>query len=200
MKKAKYIFIFIIFLCILIIAYLSYNLCRIKYAHFLLLDKSKMTLTEYDYKGNVIYHCSIATGKNPGNKRVKGDCKTPEGVFPIQEILDSKEWKHDFKDDSLGEIKGAYGNYFIRLNVKNHKGIGIHGTHDPLSIGKRASEGCIRLTNEDINEIALRMKIGEIVIITPGKEDVDENDKFQKDTVLKKSITKNSISIKNGKP
>lgn len=145
-----------------------------------------MTLTEYDYKGNEIYHCSIATGKNPGNKRVKGDCKTPEGVFPIQEILDSKEWKHDFKDDSLGEIKGAYGNYFIRLNVKNQKGIGIHGTHDPLSIGKRASEGCIRLKNEDINEIALRMKIGEIVIITPGKEDVDENDKFQKDTILKK--------------
>ena len=33
------------------------------------------------------------------------------------------------------------------------KGIGIHGTHDPDSRGTNATEGCIRLSNEDIDEL-----------------------------------------------
>ncbi|MDD6850571.1 MAG: L,D-transpeptidase [Veillonellaceae bacterium] len=32
-------------------------------------------------------------------------------------------------------------------------GIGIHGTHDPNSIGTNASEGCIRMYNQDVAEL-----------------------------------------------
>jgi lipoprotein-anchoring transpeptidase ErfK/SrfK len=30
----------------------------------------------------------------------------------------------------------------------------LHGTNEPQSIGKRASSGCIRMKNEDIEELA----------------------------------------------
>ncbi|MDP8232695.1 MAG: L,D-transpeptidase [Candidatus Zophobacter franzmannii] len=99
----------------------------------------------------------IAIGLNPGDKQAVGDYRTPIGIFPIVGIEDSSEWEHDF-NDGLGSIKNAYGPWFIRLltnpdtTVSKRKwtGIGIHGTHNPNSIGTRATEGCIRLRNADL--------------------------------------------------
>lgn len=42
----------------------------------------------------------------------------------------------------------------------NKKGIGIHGTNDPDSIGRNASHGCIRLANWDIVKLAGMVKPG----------------------------------------
>lgn len=95
--------------------------------------------------------------------------KTPSGTFPIDEIIDASSWTHDFKDGK-GEIAGAYGPWFISLDTTGLSkgqwgGIGIHGTHDPNSIGKRVSEGCIRLTNEDIQKLKDFAKVGMKVVI-----------------------------------
>ena len=46
------------------------------------------------------------------------------------------------------------------------KGIGIHGTHDPESIGTMVTQGCVRLWNEDLEELKGRVFIGMKVIIT----------------------------------
>ena len=81
-----------------------------------------------------------------------GDHRTPTGKFKIVSIEPSSTWKHDF-GDGKGKISGAYGPWFIRLDAKGWKGIGIHGTHDPDSRGTMATEGCIRLSNEDISEL-----------------------------------------------
>ncbi len=93
----------------------------------------------------------VAVGKNKGQKERIGDNKTPEGSFLVQSIHDSSGWSHDF-NDGKGHIKGAYGPWFIRLKTP-WKGIGIHGTHDPDSIGKDVTEGCIRLNNKDLEEL-----------------------------------------------
>ena len=82
----------------------------------------------------------IACGRALGNKEKPGDMKTPEGLFSVQQIQDASAWTHDF-GDGKGEIRGAYGSHFIRLKTPGHRGIGIHGTHDPASIGTRATEG-----------------------------------------------------------
>ena len=37
------------------------------------------------------------------------------------------------------------------------KGYGIHGTPDPEAVSKRASHGCIRLTNWDALELAMHI-------------------------------------------
>lgn len=184
---------------------------KIKNSTFVIIDKNTMKLSQYNFRGELLQQSAIATGKNYGNKNKIGDMKTPEGIFHISEVVDANDWKHDFKGDSLGEIAGAYGPYFIRLDVPGQKGIGIHGTHDNNSLGTRASEGCIRLKNEDLEQLVKRISTSSIVIITPGMRDVIANsdtirvnkskDKTEK-TVIKpikpkeaKGVTPNTSSI-----
>ena len=134
---------------------------------FLLISKESFTLL---YVGDTqIQEFSCAIGKNQGQKTVAGDMKTPIGVFCIDEIIDASSWTHDF-GDGKGEIQGAYGPWFISLDTNNLSkgqwgGIGIHGTHDPGSIGKRASEGCIRLKNDDVAALKKLVRVGMKVVI-----------------------------------
>lgn len=106
----------------------------------------------YLYKGKQIAKTyDIGVGKNQGNKERRGDNRTPTGSFSIQSIENASSWTHDFRDGN-GVIKGAYGPWFIRLKT-GWQGIGIHGTHDPDSIGSMVSEGCIRMKNEELEEL-----------------------------------------------
>ncbi|MEG0386476.1 MAG: L,D-transpeptidase, partial [Solibacillus sp.] len=43
----------------------------------------------------------------------------------------------------------------------------IHGTNNPSSIGHAVSHGCIRMHNEDVEELARTVPIGTQVIIHP---------------------------------
>jgi lipoprotein-anchoring transpeptidase ErfK/SrfK len=142
-------------------------------ACFVIISKQNMTLQVFDYKGQEKCNFPIACGKNFGNKRQRGDMKTPEGVFRVSEIQNSSGWKHDFKDGQ-GEIEGAYGPYFIRLYTPGHSGIGIHGTHDNNSLGTRATEGCIRLQNENLLKLVKLVRPGTVVVISPSKDDLAE--------------------------
>lgn len=117
-------------------------------------------------QNDTIYKVPVGVGVNIGNKKVKGDQKTPEGCFYIKSIEKSSNWTHDFKDGS-GARKGAYDPYFIRLKIPYINSIGIHGTCFPETIGTRCSEGCIRLRNEDLIELKKYMFVGMQVIIEP---------------------------------
>jgi len=44
----------------------------------------------------------------------------------------------------------------------------IHGTNDPTTIGKRVSSGCIRLRNEDVEDLYQRVGVGTKVVVLPG--------------------------------
>ena len=141
-------------------------------AYFLVISKQEMNVSVYDYKSNLVVSYPMACGKNYGNKRKVGDMKTPEGVYKVQNVHDATLWTHDFHDGK-GVIKGAYGPYFIRLYTPPHTGIGIHGTHDETSIGKRVTEGCIRLHNSDIKELVEKyIYIKMPVIITASDKDI----------------------------
>lgn len=52
------------------------------------------------------------------------------------------------------------GTRWIGLSVK---GFGIHGTNKPRSIGHNASHGCIRLRNEDAEDLFERVRPGDVV-------------------------------------
>ena len=134
-------------------------------ARILVIDKGAMRLAVVSPDGSVEYSYPMACGKNLGDKQESGDMRTPEGTFSVQSIHNSSWWKHDFRDGK-GIIDGAYGPWFIRLNVPGHKGIGIHGTHDSDSMGQRVTEGCIRLRNEDIDELHTLVFPGMMVRIS----------------------------------
>lgn len=113
---------------------------------------SKGNYTLYLYRGkDLVKTYRIAVGRNPGNKLRVGDNRTPVGHFRVRSIENSQSWRHDFGDGN-GMIAGAYGPWFIRLDT-GWKGIGIHGTHDPDSRGTMATEGCIRMSNEEVREL-----------------------------------------------
>jgi len=111
----------------------------------IVIDKSRFELTLY--KGDAVAKVyKIAYGRNPdgADKKAKGDFRTPEGHFWIMSYQPSDTWLH--------EGKYAYGPWFMRLKTP-WNGIGIHGTDEPDSIGKRASDGCVRMHSEDVAEL-----------------------------------------------
>lgn len=52
------------------------------------------------------------------------------------------------------------GTRWIGLSAK---GYGIHGTNDPASIGRNVSHGCIRLRNNEIEELFEMVSVGDTV-------------------------------------
>lgn len=154
--------------------YYKRQIREIPNASFVIISKEDMMLRQYDYKGRILCEYPVAVGKNYGDKKEVGDMKTPEGVFTIEEIQNASAWEHDF-DDGLGPVQGAYGDYFIRLRTPGHKGIGIHGTHDPGSIGTRATEGCVRLNNDNLNDFVKGVHPAMVVVIEPSRRDIMED-------------------------
>ena len=119
------------------------------------------------------YDCCFSRTK--GQKEQEGDMRTPHcsaaNPFHITQIADASTWEHDF-GDGRGPIK-SYGNYFLRLETPGHKGIGIHGsTNNEESVPGRASEGCIRLHDDDIIDLAENFAyVGMPVIIKAEEAD-----------------------------
>lgn len=163
------------FLSLLLGTFLTANLASADEQHLIKVHKQSYTLELFE-EGNAVplKVYGVAVAKNPGDKQMTGDNRTPTswgsavaiparyagaamGVpstqvpFVVEEICDASFWTHDF-GDGKGVIEGAYGPWFISLDT-GWIGIGIHGTHDPASIGTMASEGCIRLRNEDVAEL-----------------------------------------------
>lgn len=132
---------------------------------FIVISKKDLLLTVYaPVAGDTVpvANFKVCLAKNKGQKKGDGDMTTPESEpgkpFKIIQIQDASTWCHDF-GDGRGSIK-AYGNWFLRLETP-FKGIGIHGsTNNRESVPGRASEGCIRLLDEDI--ITLKEKYARL--------------------------------------
>jgi lipoprotein-anchoring transpeptidase ErfK/SrfK len=41
----------------------------------------------------------------------------------------------------------------------------IHGTNEPSTIGQAVSSGCIRMTNDDVQDLYERVRVGTPVIV-----------------------------------
>lgn len=102
---------------------------------------SAKTLTVYR-SGSIFREFLVATGKP--------STPTPVGGFTIVN-----------KQIDPG---GPYGTRWLGLSKR---GYGIHGTNDPSSIGTAASNGCIRMYNEDIEALFSITNVGTPVRILP---------------------------------
>jgi len=140
--------------------------------YYIIVRKSAFTLDVYKDTTLVkSYPCAVGLHKN--DKQEEDDYRTPEGNFYVVSIHASSHWEHDFIGDGLGPIKGAYGPWFYRLYTEadstnsglTWKGIAIHGTHLPSSIGHNVSGGCVRLNNNDVVDIKKYIKKGTPVRI-----------------------------------
>lgn len=113
------------------------------------ISKSKFRLYLYN-KGKLFKVYKIATGK--GNK-------TPEGKFVIAAKIKEPEWTNNGVKYPYGTPENVLGTRWMKLRAaatnpnKHLTGYGIHGTWEPSSIGKMASNGCIRMVNKDVEEL-----------------------------------------------
>jgi lipoprotein-anchoring transpeptidase ErfK/SrfK len=138
-----------------------------EYSVLVIKGEHKVYLLDHGKKV-AVWGCAIGKG-GAGQKKKSGDNMTPTGIFRIDEIDDASSWTHDFHDGK-GVIEHAYGPWFLSLDTSQLSkgqwdGIGIHGTHDPQSIGTNASEGCIRLRNEDLKKLHAHVRVGTLVEI-----------------------------------
>jgi lipoprotein-anchoring transpeptidase ErfK/SrfK len=118
----------------------------------IVVDKSRNTLVLYS-KGAAVKKYSVATGKK--------NC-TPVGEFKITDKLVNPTW---FKTGAIlppGSPKNALGTRWMGFDKPAY---GIHGTIEPKSIGTQASEGCIRMLNEEVEELYSLVPTGTKVTI-----------------------------------
>lgn len=89
--------------------------------------------------------------------------RTPIGDFAIVEkIAQPTWWRPDGKAVPYGDTNNVLGTHWLSLNIP---GYGIHGTWEPDTIGKQASAGCIRLLNQDVEELFTLVPEGTPVVI-----------------------------------
>ncbi len=98
---------------------------------------------------------------------------SPIGEWTVRGVAKLPKFRYDKQMLKHGERSGNFhmlppgpnspvGVIWIALNKK---GIGLHGTETPETIGRAASHGCVRLANWDIVRLAQRLKGGTPVSI-----------------------------------
>ncbi len=103
---------------------------------------------------------SAQTVSPVGEWKVRGVAKMPNFRYD-KAMLNKGERSNDFHMLPPGP-NNPVGVIWIALNKK---GIGLHGTNDPDSIGRSASHGCVRLANWDVVRLAGKVKTGVPVSI-----------------------------------
>ncbi len=88
--------------------------------------------------------------------------QTPVGIFVIQSRYPYPTWFHKGTVVSAASPKNFLGSRWLGFDKPQ---FGIHGTIFPELIGQPASKGCIRMKNEDVEELYDFIPMGTIVVI-----------------------------------
>lgn len=78
------------------------------------------------------------------------DSKTPTGKFVINQKLVNPTWYFEGKVYQPNTPENRLGTRWLGISAK---GYGVHGTNDPNVIGTAMTNGCVRLFNEDVEEL-----------------------------------------------
>lgn len=108
----------------------------------------KSTFSMKVYLGNVLVRLyEVGLGENDS---------TPETVFTVTERQLDLPWTNPRTGETFAarHPKNLVGRHFIKIeDGGTNERYGIHGTKDQSSIGKNSSMGCIRLRQNDIEDV-----------------------------------------------
>lgn len=96
---------------------------------------------------------NVATGKNNS---------TPVGTFKVVDKLVNPVW---FKSGAIVPPESPDNILGTRWMGFDVPGYGIHGTTDPNSVGQQLTAGCVRMLNEEVEEIYSLLPAGTQVTI-----------------------------------
>jgi lipoprotein-anchoring transpeptidase ErfK/SrfK len=103
-------------------------------------DKSSNTLKLFS-DGEPVKTYLVATGK---------DNSTPIGTFTIENKLENPTWYKAGIIAPSGSADNILGTRWLGFSLAHY---GIHGTTLPETIGQQASEGCVRMLNQEVEEL-----------------------------------------------
>ena len=158
--------------------------------HAIVVDTQKSRL--YLYKNDngrprFVADYYITQGKLGANKMREGDKKTPVGVYHVTSSLSPKK-VGDFY--GTGAFPINYPNEWDKRQGRNGHGIWLHGTpSDTFSRPPKASDGCVVLSNVDLDSLAKNLQIGLTpVIISNSVEWLSFDDWQNERSALNKKI------------
>lgn len=129
----------------------------------LIVDKKHHRLYVYERTGShtppkLVRDFYVSTGKLDGNKSLRGDFRTPEGVYFITSHIPPEKLPDKY---GVGAFPVNYPNELDRKLGKTGYGIWLHGT-DSASYSRppRDSEGCVVMTNVDLTTLQTEIKPG----------------------------------------
>ena len=96
-----------------------------------------------------------------GTERISRMKEWPDW-FPPPEMIERQPYLPRMMAGGPGNPLGARALYL------GHTLYRIHGTNQPSTIGQTVSSGCIRLLNEDIEDLYSRVQVGTRVVVLPG--------------------------------
>jgi lipoprotein-anchoring transpeptidase ErfK/SrfK len=82
--------------------------------------------------------------------------------YPPGEMIERQPYLPRFMAGGETNPLGARALYLGRTVYR------IHGTNQPSTIGTFVSSGCIRLVNDDVQDLYQRVKVGTRVVVLPG--------------------------------
>lgn len=118
----------------------------------IVVDKSQNTLI-LKTDEEVVKTYIVSTGTNNS---------TPVGNFKIVNKLPNPTW---FKAGAVvapGTPDNILGSRWLGFNLA---GYGIHGTTDPANLGKQVTQGCVRMSNSEVEELYTIIPLGTEVTI-----------------------------------
>lgn len=158
--------------------------------HAIVVDTQKARLYLYQNdngRPRFVADYYVSHGKLGADKMYEGDKKTPTGVYHVTSSLSPKK---------LGDFYGSgafpinYPNEWDKRQGRNGHGIWLHGTpSDTYSRPPKASDGCVVLSNADLNALAKNVQIGLTpVIISNSVEWLSFDDWKNERNALNKKI------------
>ena len=129
----------------------------------------------------------VTQGKLGADKTREGDKKTPIGVYHVTSSLPAQK---------LGDLYGTgaypinYPNEWDKRQGRKGHGIWLHGTpSDTYSRPPKASDGCVVLSNVDLDAVAKNLQIGLTPVIISNSIEWLSLDDWQKErATLNKKI------------
>ena len=103
--------------------------------------------------GEIIKTYVVSTGKNNS---------TPVGTFKITSRLENPTW---FKAGAVvpaGSPENILGTRWLGIDLPSY---GIHGTTEPQTLGQQVTQGCVRMSNTEVEELYVIVPIGTEVVI-----------------------------------
>lgn len=119
---------------------------------WVLIDKSENTLS-LKIDDEIVKIYPVSTGKNNSS---------PVGEYVIKYRYTHPVWFHKGEIVPADDPKNFLGTRWLGFDLPKY---GIHGTIEPELIGQSVSSGCIRMRNEDVQELYDLIPIGTKVVI-----------------------------------